>query len=551
MKKKFFAALTAVSVTASAAGAVIADAAIAKGDTNESSTVEIADATAVLSYYAENAASLSPVFSTDSAKNNEIFTAADVDGSGEIDIRDATLILTYYARTAASIETDWESLISGENSGDIPELGTPDGTLGEGGDTLTIMSFTDYYLQDMYSIVSEATGIPESMMIYKNVGEYGSEASTKYAQALASGDDIDIYLCDSDWASDYINNSEYSAPLSAVGITEEMYANALDYTVEIGKDNNGVLKAATWDGNAGGYVYRTDLAELYLGITDPADMQALISDWNGFWETAEKIHTASGGVTAMADSLGGVIRPYLTGSRNVSWTNDNNVLSSANIRSELEWMIPELKSVYDAGYISHEGQWTMEWLPQGMSAGNYADKTFGFFFASWNLSENAQLAQAQGEEGAEGSTYGMYNIVPGPAEWFWGGTYMCVSPNTDNATEAGKFIYSMTVDKDSMKKYAGVSLDLPTINNKSVVEDLAADASFNNQYLGGQNPYPALMESAEKVDGSILSEYDDEVMWSITKALGNYFDGRILNADTEKCMDRVIAYLEEDGLTIE
>lgn len=551
MKKKVIAVLAAGAVCLSASGGITADAAIAKGDIGQDGSVDLSDASEVLSYYARTAASLSPVFDADPEKNAQMFDAADVDENGTIDLQDASYILTYYAMSAASLDPDWDSLISGGSFDEVPALGTPDGTLGEGGDTLTIMSFTDYYLLDMYSIVSEATGIPESMMVYKNVGEYSGDASTKYAQALASGEDVDIYLCDSDWASDYINNSEYSAPLSAVGITEDMYANAFDYTVEAGKDNNGVLKAATWDGNAGGYVYRTDLAEQYLGITNPTDMQAVISDWNGFWETAAKVHTASGGVTAMADSLGGVIRPYLTGSRNVSWTNDNNVLSSANIRSELEWLIPELKSAYDAGYISHEGQWTMEWLPQGMSAGNYADKTFGFFFASWCLSEGSVLADAQGEEGAEGSTYGMYNIVPGPAEWFWGGTYMCVSPNTDNATEAGKFIYSMTADKDSMKKYAGVSSELAMVNNKSAVEELAADASFNNQYLGGQNPYPALMESAEKVDGTILSEYDDEVMWSITNALGNYFDGRILNADTEKCMDRVIAYLEEDGYTVE
>lgn len=548
MKKKLFAALTAVSVTASAAGAVIADAAIAKGDTNESSTVEIADATAVLSYYAENAASLSPVFSTDSAKNNEIFTAADVDGSGEIDIRDATLILTYYARTAASIETDWESLISGENSGDIPELGTPDGTLGEGGDTLTIMSFTDYYLQDMYSIVSEATGIPESMMIYKNVGEYGSEASTKYAQALASGDDIDIYLCDSDWASDYINNSEYSAPLSAVGITEDMYANAYDYTIAMGKDDNGVLKCASYKADAGGYCYRADLAEQYLGITDPADMQAAVSDWDGFWETAEKVHTASGGVTAMADSIQGALRVYLDGTRTLSFA-ENGVLSTANITSEMEKLVPVFKNAYDAGYISSESPWTDDWLPQGMSAGTHANKTLGFFFSTWNLSEGSQLSQAQGVEGAEGATYGQYNIVPGPAGWYWGGTVICVSPNTDNASEAGKFIYSMTVDKDSMKKYAQVSDKLVMVNNKKAAEEFAEDSAFNNQYLGGQNPYPAFMESAEKVNADIISKYDAAATIYIYNSLRDYCEGDIRTES--ECIDTVLAYLEEDGLTIE
>ncbi len=539
MKKKVFAALTAVSVTAAAAGAVIADAAIAKGDVNESGAVEIADATAVLSYYAENAASLSPVFSTDAAKNSEIFAAADVDESSGIDIRDATLILTYYARTAASIETDWESLISGGESGEVPSLGTPDGTLGEGGDTLTIMSYADYELQDMYGIAAEATGFAEDKIVYKNVGEYANEASVKYAQAIASDEDVDIYLCDTDWAMDYINNNEYSAPLSAVGITEDMYANAYDYTVAMGKDNNGILKGASYKADAGGYCYRTDLAEQYLGITDPADMQVAISDWDGFWETAEKVHTASSGVTAMADSLNGVLRAYLDGTRTLSFA-ENGALCSANIRTEMEKLVPVFKNAYDAGYISTISPWTVEWYYQGMSAGEYANQTLGYFYSTWNLFEGSQLSQAQGYEGTEGSTYGKYNIVSGPAGWYWGGMVMCVSPNTDNATEAGKFLYAMTVDSDTMKKYSDISGNL--VNNKSAMDEVVSSGSGSNPLLGGQDHFPALMESAEKVNADIISEYDSTAMIEILISLRDYCEGN--TASQNECINNVLINME-------
>ncbi len=549
MKKRVLAVLAAGTVCLSSTGGITAAAAIAKGDISQNGSVDLSDASEVLNYYARSAASLSPVFSSDAEQNALLFKAADVDENGVIDLQDASYILTYYAYSAASLDPDWDSLISCGGSGEVPVLGTPDGTLSEGGDALTIMSWSDDELGHTFDIAAQYGGVPREMIEYKNVGASGYFASEKYAQVFASGEDVDIYICDGDWVKEYENNDSYSAPLSAVGITEDMYAEAFEYTVEVGKNSDGVLKGASWESAAGGYVYRTDLAEKYLGITNPTDMQAAISDWNGFWNTAERVYNASSGVTAMADSLTGVIRPYINGSRGTSWTNANNVLSSANIRSELEWMVPELKHAYDYGYISTASQWTDGWLPQGMSAGVQANKTFGFFFSTWNLAEGSQIAQAQNDPFAEGSTYGMYNIVPGPAGWYWGGAWMCVYPGTDNATEIGRYIYSMTVDPDAMKAFAKVNDTYDMVNNKKVMEELASDASFNNQYLGGQNPYTVLMESAEKVNAEIISEYDADVMIDIGIALSDYCEGNIRTES--KCIDSVIAYLEEDGYTVE
>lgn len=72
------------------------------GDPDGNGIVEISDATAVLTYYAQNAASLDPVIN---------MNTADIDGNGIIEISDATYILTYYAQYAAGLEPDWEELI--------------------------------------------------------------------------------------------------------------------------------------------------------------------------------------------------------------------------------------------------------------------------------------------------------------------------------------------------------------------------------------------------------------------------------------------------------
>lgn len=418
--------------------------------------------------------------------------------------------------------------------------GTPDGTLGEGGDALTILCWTEDDLSYMYDVVANATGMDKAMMVYKNVGANGTEANEKYAQVFAADEDVDLFFCDADWNMAYQNNDEYSAPLTGVGITEDMYADAYDYTVPMGKDANGVLKGVTWQVAAGGYAYRTDLAEQYLGITTPEDMQAAISDWDAFWATAATVYEASEGVTAMADSLGGVWRAYSNGNRTSAWVQDG-VITADNSKACLGDFINMAKTNYDAGYISTASQWTEDWLPQGMSAGTQANKTFGFFFPTWSLGAGSQLSQAEGEEGAEGSTYGLYNVVAGPTGWFWGGTWICVSPKTDNATEAGQFLYAMTADAEAMQAYVDAKGDF--VNNKTVMANTIAAGTNSNPLLGGQDQLATLSESAAKIDMSIATQYDATINAELQNAVQAYCEGTIASEDD--CVNEFLNKLSE------
>ena len=127
--------------------------------------------------------------------------------------------------STAEEESSVESA-AGYTNVDVPALGEPDGSLKDGGDKLTILCWNDDDLKYMYDIVADATGMDKSMINYKNVGSSGTDANEQYAQVFLSGDDVDLYFCDADWNMAYQNNDEYSAPLSAVGISEDMYANA-------------------------------------------------------------------------------------------------------------------------------------------------------------------------------------------------------------------------------------------------------------------------------------------------------------------------------------
>ncbi|MGN0591699.1 MAG: dockerin type I domain-containing protein [Ruminococcus sp.] len=76
------------------------------GDVNEDNTVDINDASIVLTLYAKKAAGLPIEDSTEEQQK-----AADVNNDGLIDISDATAILRYYAQNAAGLNPTWEQII--------------------------------------------------------------------------------------------------------------------------------------------------------------------------------------------------------------------------------------------------------------------------------------------------------------------------------------------------------------------------------------------------------------------------------------------------------
>ena len=110
-------------------------------------------------------------------------------------------------------------------------------------------------------------------------------------------------------------------------------------------------------------------------------------------------------------------------------------------------------------------QWgEYDWMVLGKEEG-----TLGYFFSTWCLTAGNQLEQICGAEGN-------WRLVQGPQEYFWGGSWLCVSPNCDNKTEAARFIKYFTSDAETMEKYALASGDF--VNNKTVMEKIAASDSF-------------------------------------------------------------------------
>lgn len=414
------------------------------------------------------------------------------------------------ADTTAADDTSAADESSAEGDSSSSDWTAADSSLADDGADLTIIAWNTNDLANMFEqYVGDKSGGTDANGVnvtYNLVGSSGTEAMEQYTTYFDGGEDCDLYAAEAGWILEYITDSNYASPLSEIGLDTADYTNAYQYTLDTATVD-GTLMGATWQAAPGGYVYRTDLAESYLGVTSPEEMQAKISDWDSFWATAEEVKTASDGKTRMAATAAGVWQAYST-AMNKTWVGSDGVLDTTGC----EDYATMIKNAIDNGYVDETEQWGDAWFAEGQD-----DSTFGYFFSTWCLTSGAQLEQASG--GENGATYGLWNIVEGPADYFWGGTWLVVSPSCDNVTAAHDFVKYFTVDTDAMQEYAETYGDF--VNNKEAM-DAVASGDYSNPALGGQNQFAVLKDVA---DGITLSDtatkYDQTCKDAFNEAVTN------------------------------
>ncbi len=422
----------------------------------------------------------------------------DINADGAVDSVDAACILQYAAYTGAGGTLDLYTFINGETEEGTTEITGTD-------KTLTILGWDTYRLDLLAEQYRQSYPDADVEIIYAS--ENGVDASSEFKTSILSGDPIDLYQADADWIRSYIDDSSLSAPLSAIGIADTEYENAYDYAVEMCRNKDGELSAAAYEICPGGYCYNTVLAEQYLGVTSPAEMQTLVSDWDWFLDTAGKLHAASEGSVTIAASYGDLFQPYFNSGKTVPAV-QNGVLN-------MEYYEPfaaMLKSCTDAGYIDPTvKQWTIEWNNAGRDG-----KTLGYFYSNWCLTEDAMLEASGGDTGS-------WAIVPGPQPYYWGSGILALSPTCDSRDETARFLRHFTTDADTMERYAQASGAM--VNNRIAAESQMG-GDHSNPLLGGQNEFAVLYDVADHIELSHMdvTAEDSDIRNLLLGAFEEYYD---------------------------
>ncbi len=369
----------------------------------------------------------------------------------------------------------------------------------------------------------EKTGISKDKVEWVKLGDNGEGAREQYMNYLKGDGDADLILCDADWTPLYTNN-DVTVPLSELGISKDDYKNAYPYTLAVGTNTKGEFTGATWQATPGAFVYNAKVAEQYLGVKTPEEMQAKVKDWDTFKATAKELAEKSDGKCKMQSTEGGL------------WQVRQAALSKPWVVDGKFQMDPVADEFYDMakefvdnGWLdSNIGQWTTPWynsVKDGSALGDFVP-TWGLKGASGSIIYNFA---AGGSEDADGNFVAndsaldtnLLSACEGPQGWFWGGTYICPTNKINTKKTAAEFIKLFTQDEAAMKEYAEKNGDF--MNNSSVMSQV----SFKNPVLiGGQDHFKILVNKAKNIDlDGKVSQYDSQIKNFFNNSVNDYIKG--------------------------
>ena len=321
----------------------------------------------------------------------------------------------------------------------------------------------------------------------------------------AADDKIDLFLVEADYALKYVD-TDYTVPVSALGIDESELSNQYQYTKDIVTDSNGNLKGVSWQGCPGVLIYNREAAKEVLESDDPADVQKAVADWDAFNETAAKMKDAGYKMTATVNDSFRVFSNNVT----TPWVVDDQI----NIDDNIKAWVDMSKEQVDNGYTTTEELWSDAW-----NQGFYPDgKVFCYFGPAWLINFSMKA-----DDPASIAANGGWGATEGPQGFYWGGTWICAANGTDNADLVADIMRTLTTDEDVMTEI--VKADNDFVNNKPAMEAAATDDSYAFAVLGGQNPLDKFCAGAEKIDLSNISAYDQGCCEEFQSAMKDYFDG--------------------------
>ena len=384
---------------------------------------------------------------------------------------------------------------------------------------LIIWSFTNemqamiekYYAPDHPEVEFEFAIYPTDENVYLDKVD-----STLAADA--TGEEApDIFTMESAFVKHYVE-SDMTGDLKAIGFTDAELSTAFPVMAEIGQTADGVQKGLSWQSTPGALMYRASLAEKYLGVTSPEEMQALVSDWDTFLETARKLEEASGGACKIVTGSDDIWNAYQY-QRDQGWIVDGEL----NIDSKL-LDYEELCKALEQEDLTHKtDSWGETWF-----AGMRGElETLCYFLPTWGLhytlkpnctvgadyAMNDEELQAVSDE--NGGTFGDWRMTDGPVAYSWGGTWIGVNAEkAQEASEARKeamhdLISYLSLDEDFLVQYAKDTGDF--VGNAAAVQKILDNGGTPNPFLGGQDHYAIFAKEASLANGKLMSKYDSEL----------------------------------------
>ena len=341
---------------------------------------------------------------------------------------------------------------------------------------------------------TEETGREVEVVVFDS-----ADYSTKIMQTLGTqSSDVDIFVGEPQMLPNFFE-AGFCADLSE--LDSEVSSRLVDYTYEAGKDEDGVLRAISYQATPGSVIYRCDLAMEVFGTDDPAVIGEKFSSFDTIVETAALLHEK--GYSIFGDT--GALRWFSISTS--PWVRNGEIIVD---QDRLDYFDAAVE-LYQKEYVAFAPEWSAAWYasmagPLPMNAGwsaldevdasNPETQVFSYVMPSWGaliVRDNAA------------DNIGKFGVCSGVCSFFGGGTFLTVNDYSKHKSEAIDFIRYCTLNDDTAQWWLEVS-NGDVVANKAVLE---ANKDYENPSFNNQHTYEFYMAELEHVDYSLITGYDD------------------------------------------
>ena len=385
---------------------------------------------------------------------------------------------------------------------------------------ITVWVYSDEYRAELEDFLKSTTADLSFEASIRAVNS--SDFESEFNKAVESGKDIpDVFMLSPDNIKKYIE-SDVTADVSELGleVTDEKY---FPYVVEAATNDLGKVKAVGWQADPGIFMYRRSMAKVYLGTDNPDQIQAMVSNWDDFYATAQKVSEASEGKTRMLAGQEDMLKPFIS-SDNQPWVKDGKLIFSPRKKEYVDFV----KKMSSNHLIYTAEQWSEAWLA-GISD---TQSVFGYFSSGICMLYVMKKA-CGGKMKGEGS-YGDWAVVPGPANYCWGGSWFAAYSGSSSKSAARDFISLFTGCTDDESRLEQSTRYFRTTGefaaSSEIVMQVRYDPQFEDTFIGGQNYYQQLSVAAKGISQKCMTIYDSDI-GGIFKTYMNQCAGGLKTAD--------------------
>ena len=309
---------------------------------------------------------------------------------------------------------------------------------------------------------------------------------------------------------------------------EEYKDKIVDYVFQAGKDENGIVRALSYQVTPGGITYRRDIAKDVWGNDDPEFIAEKFKDVKTIIETAKELKDK--GYRIFSDT--GNLRWFVYGNDPQPWVKDGKLMMTEDRLNYVDAAV----DLYQQKLVAFAPEWSAAWyasmngpIPldadwqelKDVDPSTAQTEVFSYALPTWGtliIRDNGQ------------NNICKFGVTTGPNSYFSGGTFMGISSYSKNKEAAWDFLKFCTLNEDTANWWIEKSKG----DVVSYIPALESHKDMENEALGGQKSYAFWLEEANKIDYSLVTKYDDQIGKFFGQAIESIQKGEMSKEDALK-----------------